>query len=177
MKLRNSYHRKILKEAIQDKRFSLKDMKTQLHEQENLITASTSWLKNIRLKYHAKRPSDKKLLEVAKRHERKFTSLLHEHKILTGLTNNPNDIITNLTGDTITKEEESILRFGLKHGLATRPKESDIIATAESIWEQLDREKLLLDGYIKQQRVKHSIKALACNFLDFDDKRLHNDHK
>jgi hypothetical protein len=152
-------------------------MKTQLHEQENLITASTSWLKNIRLKYHAKCPSDKKLLEVAKRHERKFTSLLHEHKILTGLTNNPNDIITNLTGDTITKEEESILRFGLKHGLATRPKESDIIATTESIWEQLDREKLLLDGYIKQQRVKHSIKALACNFLDFDDKRLHNDHK
>ena len=24
---------------------------------------------------------------------------------------------------------------------------------------------------------KHSIKALACNFLDFDDKRLHDDHK
>ena len=122
MKLRNSYHRKILKEAIQDKRFSLKDMKTQLHEQENLITARTSWLKNITLKYHAKRPSHKKLLEVAKRHERKFTSLLHEHKIITGLISNPNDIITNLTGDTITKEEESILRFGLKHGLATRPK-------------------------------------------------------
>ena len=176
-KLRNSYHRKILKEAIQDKRFSLKDMKTQLHEQENLITARTSWLKNITLKYHAQRLSDKKLLEVAKRHERKFTSLLHEHKILTGLTNNPNDIITNLTGDTITKEEESILQFGLKHGLATRPKESDIIATAESIWEQLDREKQLPDGYIKHQRVKHSIKALACNFLDFDDKCLHDDHK
>ena len=30
---------------------------------------------------------------------------------------------------------------------------------------------------MKQQRIKHSIRALACNFLDFDDKRLHDDHK
>ena len=30
---------------------------------------------------------------------------------------------------------------------------------------------------MKPQRIKHSIRALACNFLDFDDKRLHDDHK
>ena len=128
---------------------------------------------------HASRKAtlDKKLLVVSKRHQRKFSSLLREHRILTGLINNPNEIITNLTGDTITKEEVSILRFGLKHGLATRLKESDIIATAESIWDQLDREKLLPDGHGKQQRVKHAIKALACNFLVFDDKRLHDHHK
>ena len=30
---------------------------------------------------------------------------------------------------------------------------------------------------MKQQRIKHSIRALACNFLDFDDKHLHDDHK
>jgi hypothetical protein len=33
----------------------------------------------------------------------------------------------------------SVLRFGLKHGLATRPKESDIIAATESIWDELKR--------------------------------------
>ena len=38
------------------------------------------------------------------------------------------------------------------------------------------RQNLLPKGYIKQ-RVKHSIRALECNFLEFDDKRLHNDHK
>ena len=82
-----------------------------------------------------------------------------------------------ITGDTITKEEESILRFGLKHGLATRPKETDVIAAAESIWHQLKKENLLPDSYTKQQKIKHSIKALACNILDFDDKRLYDDHK
>lgn len=45
------------------------------------------------------------------------------------------------------------------------------------IFEQLKRENLHPDGYIKQQKVKHSIKAPACNFLDFDDKQLHEDHK
>ena len=120
---------------------------------------------------------DKKLSEVSKRHERKYSSLLHEHNISTGLANNPNDTITNLTRDVLTNEKESILRFGLKHGLATRPKESDVIASAESIWLQLKRENLLPDSHLKQQKVKHSIKALACNFLDFDDKKLFDDHK
>ncbi len=37
--------------------------------------------------------------------------------------------------------------------------------------------KTLWTTLIKQQKVKHSIKVLACNFLDFDDKRLYDDHK
>ena len=51
--------------------------------------------------------------------------------------NNPDDIITNLTGVQLTDEGESILRFGLKHNLATRLNETDVIAKAESIWDQL----------------------------------------
>jgi hypothetical protein len=30
----------------------------------------------------------------------------------------------------------------------------------------------LPDGFIKQQKIKNAIKALACNFLDFDDRQL-----
>ena len=30
---------------------------------------------------------------------------------------------------------------------------------------------------MKQQKIKASIKALACNFLDFDDRQLNIDHK
>ena len=84
---------------------------------------------------------------------------------------------TSNKDNTITREEESILRFGLKHGLATQPKESDIIAIAELIWDQLDQEKLLPDGHGKQERVKHAIETLVCNFLDFNDKCLHDEHK
>ena len=65
-----------------------------------------------------------KLLSVSQRHESKFNSLLREHAISTGVKNNPDEIITNLTGHTLTQEEESIPRFGLKEKLATRPNES-----------------------------------------------------
>ena len=129
------------------------------------------------MKYYTLPPMDKNLSKVSERHERKFKSLLHEYNISTGITNNPNEIINNLTGETITNEEESILRYGLKHGLATRPKETDVTAAAESIWQQLKKANLLPDSYTKQQKVKHSIKALACNMIDFDDKRRHDDHR
>jgi hypothetical protein len=120
---------------------------------------------------------DKKLSQISVRHKRKFQSLLKEHAISTGIKNNPNEIITNLTGDVLTSEQESVLRFGLKHGLATRPNESDVITSAESIWDQLKNQNLLPDSFIKQQKIKASIKVLACNFLDFDDRQLNVDHK
>ena len=47
----------------------------------------------------------------------------------------------------------------------------------QSIWDQLNKQNLLPDSFIKQQKIKASIKALACNFLDFDDRQLNVDHK
>ncbi len=92
-------------------------------------------------------------------------------------SNNPNHIVNNLTGDTLTPEEERVLKFGLNHGLATRLTESDVVASAESIWDQLQRNDLLPDGYLKRQKIKNSIKALACNFLDFEDRKMSEDAK
>ena len=143
--LRSAYHRKILKETIQEQHNSLRHLKKTLPEHKLSIVSQTTWFQNIKLKYHAQRPIDR--------------------------------IITNLSGDTLTPEEESVLRFGLKHGLATRPNESDVIASAESIWDQLKSQNLLPDSFMKQQKIKASIKALACNFLDFDDRQLNVDHK
>jgi hypothetical protein len=137
--LRSAYHRKILKEAIDEQHRSLQSLKKSFSEQEITLRNCTTWLQNLNLKYHAKRPMDCKLSSVSKRHERNFNTLLREHAINTGIKNNPNEIITNLTGDELTTEEASILRFGLKHNLATRPSETQIIATAESIWDQLER--------------------------------------
>ena len=175
--LRSAYHRKILEETIQEQHISLRNLKKTLQEHKSLIASQTTWFQNIKLKYHAQRPIDKKLLQVSRLHERKFQSLLKEHSITTGIKNNPNEIITNLSVDILTSEQESILRFGLKHGLATRPNESDVIASAESIWDQLKSQNLLPDSFLKQQKIKTSIKALACNFLDFDDRQLNVDHK
>ncbi len=82
-----------------------------------------------------------------------------------------------MTRSNLKKNASFALDLNMKHGLATRPKESDIIAAAESIWDQLKRNALIPDSFIKQQKIKNSIKALACNFLDFDDRRLTEDSK
>ena len=180
-KLRSAYHRRILKETIQEQHNTLQQLKTTLHDHKASIASQTTWFQNIQLKYHAQRLMDKKLLQATQRHKRKFQSLLTEHAISTGIKNNRNEIISNLTGDTraghtLTPEQESVLRFGLKHSLATKPNNSDVIASAESIWDQLKTQNLLLDSFIKEQKIKASIKALAWNFLDFDDRQLNIDH-
>ena len=41
----------------------------------------------------------------------------------------------------------------------------------------MKRNNLLPDNYTDQQKIKNSIKALVCNFLDFDDRRLISDSK
>jgi hypothetical protein len=97
---------------------------------------------------------DKKFKFDLERHEQKFRRLLLEHSIFTGIDSNPNNNINNLAREDLTAEEEHVLRFGLKHGLATRPKESNIIASAESIWEQLNRKYLLADLFIKQKKLR-----------------------
>ena len=53
-----------------------------------------------------------------------------------------------------------------EHNLARRPNETEIIATAESIWDQLRRKQLLSETFLKQQRIKNSIRAFASNLLD-----------
>ena len=57
--------------------------------------------------------------------------------IRNGIKKNPNSIITNLTDMELTENEVSALKFGLKHGLLTRPKESKMIVIAEDIWDQI----------------------------------------
>ena len=44
---------------------------------------------------------------------------------------NPNSAVTNLSSYVLTNEEHSILQFGLKHGLDTRPNQSSIFAYVE----------------------------------------------
>ena len=85
----------------------------------------------------------------------------------------------SLTGDTLTQKEESILRFGLKHNLATIDLTKVRSSLAESLWERLQRQNqnALPDSFIKQQKIKNSIKALACNFLNFHDKQHSVDNK
>ena len=80
--------------------------------------------------------------------EKKFQNLLAEKQMKNGIQPNPNKLVLNLTGVELTNEQYSALQFGLKHGIATRPRESDLIASAESVWEQLTRDVITLPKFI-----------------------------
>ena len=56
-------------------------------------------------------------------------------------------------------------------------QENDMIASAESLWEQLEKNDLLCKDYNKIQRAKNILRGLVFNFLNFQDKRIHIDNK
>ena len=49
----------------------------------------------------------------------------------------------------LTKNEVSVLKYCLKHGLLTRPKESEMTANIEDIWEQILRKDGLKEDWFK----------------------------
>ena len=67
---------------------------------------------------------------------------MFEKKMKDGLHNNPNDLITYLTGRILSDVEVEILKCGLKHGIATRPSEPEMMVIAENIWDQTERNGL-----------------------------------
>ena len=56
------------------------------------------------------------------RHDKKLANLIIEKRIQDGVHNNPNKVIANLTDITLSNYEIEILKYGLKHGVAIRPK-------------------------------------------------------
>ena len=58
-----------------------------------------------------------------------------------------------------------MIKVGLKYGIATRPKDNDMIASAESFWEQLERNDLLCKDDNKIQEAK--LRGLVFNLSTF----------
>ena len=76
-------------------------------------------------------------------------------------TQNPNKIIINLTNTKLTNEQYCALQYGLKYGIATQPKDSDFIASAESVWEQINSHGWLKNSFFKVERAKNTLRALS----------------
>ena len=90
---------------------------------------------------------------------------------------NPNKIITNLTNITLTSHEISVLEHGLKHGVLLRPKEPEIIAIVENVWEQIEEHNILKDDHISKVRAQTALKLFTYNSLDLDIKQCFSDNK
>ena len=77
-----------------------------------------------------------------------------------GLKTNSNNIIWNLIARTLSNKEFEVLGYGLNHGLTTHQTTSNIIATAESVWDQMSIQNLckeLTHTYGKSQKVVRGI--------------------
>ena len=74
--------------------------------------------------------------------EEKFSKILKDAKVFDGTYPNPNVCITNLSSRILTNNECETLQYGLKHGIAIKPKDNEIFAIAEDIYDQIDRKGL-----------------------------------
>ena len=86
-------------------------------------------------------------------------------------------MITNLTRFELTDDEVEVLNFGLKHGVLSRPKESEMVATMEYVWVEIDNNNILKENHTTKERVQTVLRAFTYNYLDLETKDYHLDRK
>ena len=71
-----------------------------------------------------------------------FNKIVEADRIVKGIHRNPNITITNLSKRVLSNDEYEVLRYGLKHGATIKPKENEVFALAEDIFDQINRKGL-----------------------------------
>ena len=84
---------------------------------------------------------------------------------------------TNLSNRDLSNDQYEVLRYGLKHVIAAKPKENDVFAFAEDIFDQINRKGLCKDNLNSVQRRKNTFRAFSFNVRDTDDKSVYRDSK
>ena len=69
--------------------------------------------------------------------DKKLRTLVELRKTAKAIEVNPNETIVNLSGWTLSLDEIEVLQLGLRHGLATRPNQFEIMVIADVVWDQL----------------------------------------
>ena len=77
----------------------------------------------------------------------------------------------------LSKEEYSTLKFALKYGVATRTNESNILAYAEDIWEQIDKSNICCYEFYSKSKMKKSLRGLEFNMIIFENNRIFKDSR
>ena len=61
-----------------------------------------------------------------------------------------------------------VLKLGLRHGLATRPNNFEIMSVAEDVWDQVSKLNNFKEGRYVQDKVKNSLRSFTYNYIDLD---------
>ena len=155
----------------------MKELRSDLQKALSTLYDSTTWTKHSLIKFSINRLISNKPVEIQIRHHRKFNNLIMEKRIQVGIHNNPRNIISNLTNVTLPNNKIEIFKYGLKHGLAIRQNESEMIVIMEDICEQILQHNAIKNSYISNERLKTTMKAFTFNYLDIDDKSYISDSK
>ena len=71
----------------------------------------------------------------------KFNKIVEADRIAKGIHPNPTEY-DNIYLTVLSNDEYEMLRYGLKHDVATKPKENYVFAVAEDIFDQINRKGL-----------------------------------
>ena len=172
IKEKNKFSRQIL---LDSKRKAIKSLQEQNTTSMNDLLSSTTLFKGYVLKISINRSVLKEEKKIIKRHRKKLDTLLEERDKNREILTNPNTIITNLSNHVLTEGEYDVLQYKLKHGLATRPKENDILAYAEDIWEQIDKTNICNNNFRSKSKSEIALQGMTFNLINIEDSRICKD--
>ena len=175
IKSRLKYQRKILVDEIRDKNNYHRKLKEDLRRETSTLYANMTYFKRWAVKHSIQKTICLEAKIVTARHEKKFDNLLKEKSTKDGTCDNPNQTIWNLSSHVLTNEEYQLLQYGLKHGLASKPRDNDILASAEALWDQIETKNLCKDGAYYQRTAKNSLRAMAFNIINLEDRQIYKD--
>ena len=118
---RNRYFTRNLNDATNKRRKELNLLKKERDYSKEKLLSSTTWMKGQIILFSITRMQSNRCRYIKEKHQKKLDAIIVNKTINDGIKKNPNSIITNLTDTKLTENEVSILKFGLKHGLLTRP--------------------------------------------------------
>ena len=85
-------------------------------------------------------------------------------------------LITNWSSHAFTKEESNILKYGVKHGLATFCKREWHTAYAEDIWEQIGKREICQNISYSKSIIKHMLGRFAFDVIkNILDLKMYNE--
>ena len=183
-KEKNKLYKANLNDAIKARHNDFRKLQQEHVDLQNQLPQSTMWLKYHSILFSINPLQSKKTHLIELRHQEKHSNLIIEKVLWNRSQRNPNKIITYLANITLTQDEiitvaqdkisvlELDLKHGdLKHGVLLRPRESEMIAIAENVREQIEKHSILKNNPISKVRAQTILKSFTYNCVDLDIKQ------
>ena len=176
-KIKSKYRRRILLDEIRNKIKLVRKLMEELQIANVLLYENMTYIEKWMVKHSLEVVTKNEEKAVQKRHDKKFKNLVKEKNEVEGTTNNPNQTIWNFSSHALENEEYETLQYGLKHGIANRAKDEEILAAAEALWDQIETKNLCKQGNNYVRQAKNCIRAMAFNLIYIDNQQMYKDAK